>query len=161
MANECQDYTPQKMSFGVQSYCTFSGSVRLDARLPNYESQRTDVWAIAVFKVVAIDAYNLLTHLHMDGGKWAITTLRTDSLNSSLVLVEVNVWDHVSEFDASNYVIASIMPVLMIIERVHTQNNRGNLFVDRRWKEGTLGVMGHQFNGSYDTQRVLLIPDFF
>jgi len=44
-----------------------------------------------VLTVVAVDANNLLTHLHVDRRKRAIAALCADALNAGLVLVEVNV----------------------------------------------------------------------
>lgn len=44
-----------------------------------------------MFTVVTVDANNLLANFHVDGRKRAIAALRADALNSSLVLVEINV----------------------------------------------------------------------
>ena len=108
----CAPQTPSERAYTEP----WSDSVTVAARLPDYESERADVGSVALLKVVAIDTDNLLTHFHVDGRKGPITALRANALNAGLVLIEVDVGDHVAELDARNYVVAAVVSIFMVVE---------------------------------------------
>ena len=89
-----------------------------------------------------------------------ISSLRADSLNSALILIQVNVAYHGVEFDAGSNVVYAVVAIFVVVERMAIQNEGWSLLVKIGREEGTAKVLGDDFDGSNYAQSVLLITDF-
>ena len=56
-------------------------------------------------------------------GKRSVTALGTNPLDARLVLVEVNVRDHLVELDSGGNIVAPVMAILVVVEAVGVQND--------------------------------------
>ena len=127
---------------------------------PDDETEARDHCPVVDITVVAIAADDFLARFQVDVGKRPVTTLRTDTLDTRLILVEVNVWDHLVELNSGGDIVAPIMSILVVIEGVRVEDNWRLLFVKRRAKKWTWNVMADKFDCSNHAQRILLVPDF-
>lgn len=57
-----------------------------------------------------------------------ISTLRADPLNTTLILIEVNVADHLIELDSTSDVVDTVVAIFVIVERGGVQNH-GRIFL--------------------------------
>ena len=68
--------------------------------------------------------------LEVDVGEGAIPALRTDTLDARLVFIEVNIRDHLVKLDPRSNVVAPVMTILVVVERVGVQDDRCQFFVE-------------------------------
>ena len=69
-------------------------------------------------------------------GERAITTLRSNALYATLILVKVNVADHVVKLDTTCDIVHTVVSIFVVIERLCVQNNWGLLLIKLSSKEG-------------------------
>lgn len=103
---------------------------RGSVRRPNDKAKTRDHGAIVDFAVVAIASDDLLTMLQVDVAQGTISPLRADSHDARLVLIEVNVRNHLVEFDSGRNVIAPVVGVLVVVEGVDVEDDWRLLFVE-------------------------------
>ena len=58
----------------------------------------------------------------------SVSTLRANPLNTTLILIEVNVADHLIELDSTCDVVDSVVAIFVIVERGGVQNH-GRIFL--------------------------------
>jgi len=119
------------------------------------------VGASARLEVAPVHAYDLLARLHMDRVERAVASLGANALNTRLVFIKVNIGDHVAKLDSCYDVVAPVVPILDIKERISAQNNRRHLLVDQGRKEWALRIVCDQFNRCNYAKRILLVSNFF
>ena len=68
--------------------------------------------------------------LQVDVAQGAISSLRADSHDARLVLIEVNVRNHLVEFDSGSNVVAPVVVVLVVVEGVDVEDDWRLLFVE-------------------------------
>ncbi len=61
----------------------------------------------------------MLTFLHVDWREGPVTALGADSLDASLVFIEVDVRDLFVELNTSRNIVASVVTVLVVNEGTH------------------------------------------
>ena len=89
-----------------------------------------------------------------------ISSLGANPLNTTLVLVEVNVTDHLVVLNTTSDVIDSVMAILIVIELGGVQNHRRLLLIQSSREERTRNVIAHDFERRNNAKGVLLVFDF-
>ena len=94
-------------------------------------------------------------------GERAITTLRSNALYATLILVKVNVADHVVKLDTTSDIVHTVVSIFVVIERLCVQNDWGLLLIKLSSKEGALNIVANNFDSCNDAQSILLVTDLF
>ena len=103
---------------------------RGSVRRPDDKAKTGDNGAVVDIAVVAIASDDLLTMLQVDVAQGAISSLRADSHDARLVLIEVNVRNHLVEFDSGSNVVAPVVGVLVVVEGVDVEDDWRLLLVE-------------------------------
>ena len=106
-------------------------------RLPYDETQARNNGVIFTFTVIAIDTYDLFTLLEIDVGERAIATLRSNALYTTLILVKVDIADHVVRLDTTSDIVHTVVSIFVVVERLCIENIWRLLLIKLSSEEGT------------------------